>query len=166
MSMFDLKVSALALGRLPRDLAAFAPTHVLSVVDPGQPVDLGACAARHAIVRFEDVLEDGAPGGMTPADGETIVVFVEEAVRADARLLVHCHHGQSRSTAVAFAAAAIALGAGREREAFSMMVRAAAGRPWPNQRVVAALDARLGRGGALTREVDAYRARFRPGRPP
>jgi hypothetical protein len=43
------------------------------------------------------------------------------------------------------------------------MVRAAGGRPWPNRLIVEVADEGLGRGGALVRELDQYRDRFRPG---
>jgi predicted protein tyrosine phosphatase len=105
------------------------------------------------VLRFEDSQAVGAFGD---EHVDAIVGFgARVQAHAGARLIVHCHHGQSRSPAALFVLLAVALGPGREAEAFA--------RPWPNRRLILVADARLARAGALVRELDGYRERFQPG---
>src|SRR5436309_234555 len=102
---FAVFVSALAQDRVATDVRAVAPTHVLSLLDPDRgdvdPLALGVAAARHLVMRFHDHLIANKPGGFTDAHLRTLLAFVDDAIAssktAPVRLLVHCHHGQSRS---------------------------------------------------------------------
>ena len=160
---FDVFVSALAQGRLEAEVARIVPTHVLSLLDPER--DAPAVTAKHRVVRFRDTLVEGVYGSFGEAELSSVLGFIEEAIaasRTDAvRLVVHCHHGQSRSPAAAFIALALALGPGREREAFERVL-ARTVRPWPNRLMIELADRVLGRGGAFVRELDAFQTRFEP----
>jgi predicted protein tyrosine phosphatase len=165
---FDVFVSALAQGRLAADAPRVRPTHVLSLLDPDcGKVELAALGieARYLIVRFHDSLVPNKPDSFDNAHLRMILGFVNVAItsaeREPVRLLVHCHHGQSRSPAIAFVALALALGQGREKEAFENVRRSTPGF-WPNKLMVQAADAALGRGGALVRQLDEFQTRFRP----
>jgi predicted protein tyrosine phosphatase len=154
-------VSALAGGRLAADVARFTPTHVLSILDPGHPPPV-IDAIEHVVMSFEDSVLD-APGGFGPEQVDALVGLAQRAQAhpGGARLIAHCHHGQSRSPAALFVMLAATLGPGEESVAFRRARMAAGGRPWPNRRMVLVADERLQRGGALVRELDAYRERFR-----
>jgi predicted protein tyrosine phosphatase len=156
---FDVFVSALAQGRLEADVARIEPTHVLSLLDPER--DAPSVSVRHGVVRFRDTLVEGVYGSFGEKELREVLGFIEEAIAASrveaVRLIVHCHHGQSRSPAAAFIALALALGPGREHEAFKYVV-ARSENPWPNRLVIELADKALGRGGALLRELDAFHA--------
>jgi predicted protein tyrosine phosphatase len=165
--MFDVSISALVGGRLEADLERLRPTHVLSLIDVAHPeLDLARHGlVEHVVLRVEDTVAGRGPDSFAASHLTRVVDLVARMEKSgpSARLLVHCHHGQSRSPAAAFIALAIALGPGQEREAFKRVVRAAGGRPWPNRLIVEVADEGLGRAGALVRELDRYRDRFRPG---
>ncbi len=141
--------------------AAAGVSHVVSILDPGWP-DPAAFAAyaphRRVVWRFHDVIAPRAEVAAPHAgDVDAILAWSEVLAREGAdHVLVHCHAGVSRSTA-----AAVVLLArdhpGREAEAFDAVARIRP-RSWPNSRMLALADARLGRGGAL---VDALRAHQR-----
>jgi 8-oxo-dGTP diphosphatase len=162
----SIRVSALFRGRLQRDLVEFRPTHVVSLLDPS--------IATHRIPAFTpsiQVLErrfsDGDDPKSHPLTEATVCDIVSFAadwvdLRAnneEARLLVHCHMGASRSTAVAFVALAIVHGPGRESDAFDAAL-SILNKPWPNINLVKLADRQLGRDGALLEQLLAYRARY------
>jgi predicted protein tyrosine phosphatase len=81
---------------------AWAPTHIISIYGP-QSRYLGLAdfpAERHLHVRIEDTRTQDEPGAPTPGIIEAIMAFVDD-LPADARLMIHCLQGFSRSTAVA-----------------------------------------------------------------
>lgn len=156
----QLRVSALFGGRLARDIDAFAPTHIVSLIDP----DLehhrrpSLPAGVKAIQRpFWDVDDPGA----ATADAATVAALIdflaEPAHDPSARLIVHCHMGVSRSTATAYTALAMAAGPGQEAAAFDRLL-AVTNKPWPNGLVIRLADAALARGGAMVAALEAYRA--------
>lgn len=149
---------------LPRASAVaeeWRATHVVSLIDPELPDHLVPVIGRgeHIVARLRDQ-ETAALTGHFP----DLVVSLFETVRPavelpDARILIHCHAGVSRSTAFALCLLAHRLGAGREAEAFDAFMRIV-NKPWPNRRIVEILDGHLRREGALLRPLDAMRARF------
>lgn len=138
-------------------------THVLSLLDPGTP-EPPAFAAwpahRRTTLHFHDCLGPGE--GLIPpepADVEAILAFGEGVLAEGGagHLLVHCHYGLSRSTAalaILFAQGAPDLSA-REVIAKLHALREPA---WPNARMIAFADARLGRDGSLSEAVRALHA--------
>ena len=130
-------------------------THVLSLLDPGTP-EPTAFSAFDPHVRktifFHDAIEPG-PNIVLPemSDIETILAFAREA--GDARhLLIHCHMGISRSTAAMLIVMAQAFPDDRED---ALVERLTEIRPqaWPNSRMIAFADERLGRSGRLMAAV-------------
>ncbi|MBN9243774.1 MAG: protein tyrosine phosphatase [Mesorhizobium sp.] len=157
-----LRVSALFAGRVHADVADYRPTHVVSLLDPAiDPAKVPAFGETRTLQRrFND---GDAPTAfpLTTDLMREIVGFLEdwsERLKAggDARLLVHCHMGASRSTAVALVALAVAHGESREAVAFADLLRIT-NKPWPNIHVVRLGDAILRRGGALIAELERYR---------
>lgn len=153
------------MDRLRVDCERIRPTHVLSLIDPGLPPVVIDPPVRHASLCFHDTTATDDAHAPSGAAIDAIVAFLEEVLAsakdAPVRLVVHCHHGQSRSPAAAFVALAMHLGQGNEAEAFAQMRRAAPG-CWPNRLLVELADARLARNGALVRELDRFRTKFRP----
>jgi len=158
----ELRVSALYGGRLGRDIDDFAPTHIVSLIDPDLEAHRRPVLPAHAAVIQRPFWDVDSPRAEA-ADAATItalVAFLEDWARADAaRLLVHCHMGVSRSTATAYLALAIAAGPGHEPAAFDRLL-AVTTKPWPNPLVVRLADEALGRRGALVAPLDVYRARY------
>lgn len=135
-------------------------THVLTILDPDwpDPQDFaGYGPHRRTVWRFHDIVTE-RPDQQAPQAGdvEAILTFGRE-VRGIDHLLVHCHMGISRSTATA-----VILMAqdhpGREADAFDHLW-AIRPRSWPNSRMLAMADDRLGRGGALVAAMRAHHAR-------
>ncbi len=136
-------------------------THVLTIIDPGFP-DPGDFAAypphRRLVWRFHDTILDVTDlTPPQPADVDAILEFGRGAGGDGiGHLLVHCHMGISRSTATA----AILMAQhhpGREDEAFAAL-RAIRPQSWPNSRMIAFADARLGRDGRLTAAMRRHHA--------
>ncbi len=137
-------------------------THVLTILDPEHPdPEVFATYGEHqrTVWRFHDTIRDR--DDLQHPTAETVRAILDfgasEAARSIAHLLIHCHMGISRSTA----AAAILMARdnpGREAEAFDHLwsIRP---RSWPNSRMVALADARLGRGGALAEAMRVHHAR-------
>lgn len=158
-----LRVSALFAGRIHADTADYLPTHIVSLldpaIDPAKVPDFGE--TRTLQRRFND---GDAPTEfpLTMDLMREIVEFLDDwsdRLRAgkDARLLVHCHMGASRSTAVALVALAIVHGHRGEATAFADLL-SITNKPWPNLNVVRLGDEVLGRDGMLIAELDRYRA--------
>jgi predicted protein tyrosine phosphatase len=164
--MVPVRVTSLFAGRLARDIAAFAPTDIVSLIDPNlehhrRPVFPDRVRVFQRA--FWDVDDPGAQTANADVIAE-LVAFLDDwrdrhHAGADARLLVHCHMGVSRSTASAFVALAHAAGPGREAEAFAALL-SVTNKPWPNSLLVRLADDHLGREGRMVAALAAYRAAY------
>jgi predicted protein tyrosine phosphatase len=148
------------------ELASFAEhgvSHVLSILDPGQPEPpaLAAFPAHARLdLRFHDIIEE-REGEIAPmvSDVDLLLAFgrdLQAEPRERAHLLVHCHAGISRSTA----SMVLLLAQARPDEAAGAVVSEVVRirpRAWPNLRIVKLGDALLKREGAL---VGAVRAQY------
>lgn len=152
-------VTSLFGGRLARDIDGFAPTHIVSLVDPDLEDHRRPVFPAHAAVFQCNFYDHDKPGAET-ADAATmaaLVAFLRDwAATPETRLLVHCHMGVSRSTASAYTALAVVAGPGREREAFDRLLTFTS-KPWPNKLVVELADVALGCNGALVAPLLDYR---------
>lgn len=157
-----LRVSALFSGRLGRDIANWAPTDIVSLIDPDLEAERrpifpnGVRVIQRPFFDVHSPQDQSADAGIV-AD---VIGFLNDWLprRATSRLLVHCHMGVSRSTGFAYVALAMAGGAGRETEAFAHLLKIT-NKPWPNRLVIALADAALRRDGRMLAEIDAYRTR-------
>jgi predicted protein tyrosine phosphatase len=137
-------------------------THVLSILDPGfpDPEAFGAFGEHERLdLRFHDIVDE-RPGMRLAerADIEALLRFGRDLMREpQARLLVHCHMGISRSTA---AMSLILAQARPDRPAAEAVaeVRRIRHHIWPNLRVIELGDEILGRKGEL---IAAAIARYR-----
>jgi predicted protein tyrosine phosphatase len=127
-----------------------APTHVVSILDPGEP-EPSELASVHPDrllgLRFHDAIER-SPGVNLPSlyDVASILDFGSR-FDLQARPLVHCHYGISRSTAAM--AMLIALDPALTAvEVFARLLRIRP-RAWPNSLMVRHADELLGRRGML-----------------
>lgn len=154
----QIRVSALFDGRLARDMTAFAPTHVVSLLDPSLAVERrpvfapGPQVFQRSFFDVEDETADGPARGVV----RDLVAFLEAAGGADARLLSHCHMGASRSTAAAVIALNLRHGPDGEDAAMDELLRIT-NKPWPNRRLVVLADELMGRRGAMVVALDRYR---------
>lgn len=143
-------------------------SHVLSILDPAWPVPeaFGGFGEHLKLeLRFHDVIEDGLPGMVAPAEADVadLLAFGSDLLAepaATAHLLVHCHAGVSRSTA----SVALMLAQAQPRLPATTIFREVLRiRPqaWPNLRIVEMGDALLARGGELVDAAcDLYRAQL------
>ena len=142
-------------------------THVLSILDPDwpEPEAFRAYDRHHRItLYFHDVIEPG-PGIVLPDVDHVDAIFAfghtladDAAARAEGHLLVHCHMGISRSTAAMLMLLAQADPQADEDGLFERLheIRPQA---WPNSRMIAFADERLGREGRLTAALSRHYAR-------
>jgi predicted protein tyrosine phosphatase len=123
-----------------------APTHVLSILDPGQlePPTLGAFRLSGLLrLRFHDAIER-SPGVKLPTIDDVAAILAFGArLGAGARPLVHCHFGISRSTA-AMAALIARNPSLTGDEVFTRLTRIRP-RAWPNSLMVRHADDLLDR---------------------
>jgi predicted protein tyrosine phosphatase len=145
------------LHEMPNHVQALGPTHLVSLVAPGEmpPTPEGIELERHLRVEIHDI---SAPldGHILP-DAEhlsEVIGFLRAWSHVDGALLVHCVAGISRSMAVALIALVVKAGDGRELEA-AQALRKAAPHAWPNARMVALADQILRCGGRLVTAREA-----------
>lgn len=82
----------------------FGATHLISIVDVGDrmPTPHRITREHHLTVKFDDVESPDIANAPTRADIERVMEWVGR-LSGDARLVIHCAAGVSRSTALAFA---------------------------------------------------------------
>jgi predicted protein tyrosine phosphatase len=145
MKIPDFVVCPLSEAR-GRILSGWA-THVVSLVDPDTPIP--DRAHTHLVMELDDTSSHMGPAVPQLRHAQAMIAFVR-ALPEDARLVVHCHAGISRSPAAAIGMMA-ALGNSPEES-----VRAVAlVRPvmLPNNLLVSHFDHALGLGGSLVSAV-------------
>lgn len=138
------------LWRLPSALERSRPSCLVSFLAPETEFDRpsGISADCHLDLRFHDISEERS--NRVAPTREHMQAFVD-FVRAwdkSGSILIHCAHGQSRSTAAAFIVLAM-LNPGHELEA-ALMLRDKAKHARPNPLMVRLADEVLGAGGRLT----------------
>lgn len=131
------------------------PSHAVSLLDPNTPFPvLGLDEHRHLRMPIHDIEADA--DGYDALDAKrmrTLLNFVT-AWERDEPILIHCYAGISRSTATAFITAC-AHNAQADEEQIAAALRAASPTASPNRRFIALADAELGRGGRMSRAIDA-----------
>lgn len=145
---YALAVTSAAEAR--RNADVLRPTHLISISDPDRiargpesvPPD------NRLAIAFEDVEDPSAAHAITLAQVEQILAWVR-ALPADARVLVHCLAGESRSPAVATGILAEVLGS-KKAAAMLRELRPAAS---PNRLVLSVFDTALGLSRTLVRAV-------------
>lgn len=145
-----------SLAEAPRLAREHKPERIVSLLSPYDtfPVFDGHARDRHLQVAVHDIAEDigdwRAPG---ESDAEKVVRFVE-SWRQTAPLLIHCWAGISRSTATAFIASCVHNPSVDEEE-IAWIIRDASPTASPNLRLVSHADALLGRGGRMSKAIEA-----------
>lgn len=143
------------LSRAPEIARERKPSHVVSLLDPGSPFPvLPGYDERHFRLPIHDI-EAEADGFDALCDRRMrhILDFVALWGRDDP-ILIHCYAGISRSTATAFITAC-AHNPNADEEQIALALRAASSTASPNRRFIALADAELGRGGRMSRAIDA-----------
>jgi len=146
-------------------------SHVLSILDPDYPVPevFGQFGEHEKLeLRFHDIIEN-VPGQIAPSRDHVaqLLAFGRDLCAeppANARLLIHCHAGISRSTA---AMTLILAQCQPDVPARRIMdgVLDIRGKAWPNLRMIEFGDAMLGRKGTLIQaahQTYGYQLEIRP----
>lgn len=144
------------LSRAPQIAREHRPSHIVSLLDPGTPfpVIAGHADERHLRLEVHDIAaETEGLDAVCDRRMRTILDFVS-SWRRDEPILIHCYAGISRSTATAFITAC-AHNPERDEEEIALALRAASPTATPNRRFIALADAALGRGGRMTRAIQA-----------
>lgn len=145
-----------SLAAAPRLAQKLRPSRVVSLLSPYDtfPVFDGLAADLHLQVPIHDITADiGEWRAPVASDAERVIRFVEGWDRA-APMLIHCWAGISRSTASAFITACVHNPAADEEE-IALAIRSASPTASPNPRLVGHADALLGRGGRMSKAVEA-----------
>lgn len=144
------------LSRAPQIAHERNPSHVVSLLDPGSvfPTLHGFGADRHLRVGVHDIEADEAGlDAVCDKRIRTILDFIG-AWERDAPILIHCYAGISRSTATAYITACAHNPHLNESEV-AHALRAASPTASPNRRFIAIADAELGRGGRMSKAIEA-----------
>jgi predicted protein tyrosine phosphatase len=143
-----------SLSRVPHIARERKPNRIVSLLDPDSLFPRGHGVADHLQLAMHDINND-EPGwnAATVKQVEELIGFVERWDQA-APILIHCYAGISRSSATAFVTACVH-NPGADEEQIALALRSASRAAWPNTRIVALADAALGRGGRMTRAIEA-----------
>jgi predicted protein tyrosine phosphatase len=138
------------LQEMPGHCMALAPSHLVSLVAPGElpPTPDSILIERHLRLEVHDITE-ALDGHVLPQVEHVaqVVEFMRAWSHAEGPLLIHCFAGISRSMAAALIGLVVKAG-GREEEAAALMRRTAP-HAWPNARMIALADEILGCEGRL-----------------
>jgi len=144
------------LSQLERVIAARAPSHLVTLMDPASLIDTpaGVAPERHLKLGVNDIVE--AAEGRTCPDEGVVLRLVEFGRGWDGArpLLVHCWAGISRSTAAAFALAC-ARNPQTSELSIARALRSASAKAHPNRRIVHLADDLLGRRGRMADAIEA-----------
>lgn len=145
-----------SLARLEETVLASGAKRVVSLVNAGTPMRLPTSVRNddHLFLAMNDIVE--VLPGMTPpgrAHVETFLEWLSDWDRADP-LVIHCWAGISRSTAAGYVAV-MALNPARDEEELAWTLRRLAPSATPNRRIIEIADEILGRGGRMSRAVEA-----------
>lgn len=110
--VLPFSLSICGMRELPKVMAQFAPTHVISITDPGdEPLEFPNFVIVLRLVFFDIHTMTGMVGTMLAArdrgeypciDHAQLILEFGRQMPKDARVLVHCWAGVSRSTAAAY----------------------------------------------------------------
>jgi predicted protein tyrosine phosphatase len=144
------------LHEMPDHCVALAPSHLVSLVAPGElpPTPETILVERHLRIEIHDITE-ALDGHVLPQAEHVsqVIDFMRAWSHEDGPLLVHCFAGISRSMAAALIGLVVKAG-GREQEA-AVLMRKAAPHAWPNARMIALADEILGCEGRLVAAREA-----------
>jgi predicted protein tyrosine phosphatase len=143
-------------------------THIVSIWDP-EWIERGGVEdqlrrrlsgpTRLHIAYFHDTSTE-EPGRRAPAEDDLrrILAFVAN-LEPEARILIHCWAGISRSTAVGYAVLCQSMGPGRETECIESIL-AIRPQAFPNTLIIALADRILERKGAMLQASEKLMSRF------
>ena len=145
-----------SLAAAPEMAQKLKPSRVVSLLSPYDsfPTFAGLGNDLHLQVAIHDIAADiGDWQAPAQTDAERVIRFAEGWDRV-APMLIHCWAGISRSTASAFITACVHNPATDEAE-IAWAIRNASPTASPNVRLIAHADALLGRGGRMSKAVEA-----------
>lgn len=125
-------------------------THVLSILDPGEPEPsaLPSCRPDNLLrLVFHDAIERSAGVKLPTIEDVARILDFGSRLELGALLMVHCHFGISRSAAAMAALIARDRAVG-DQEVFARLLKIRP-RAWPNSLMIRHADRLLGRGGGL-----------------
>lgn len=134
-----------------REAADWPASHVIGIARRSRPYRGPELPGAHLLLHFDDVEEPDHPEAPGPEHIEAAIGFVD-ALPNDARLIVHCLQGLSRSTGMTLGLLA------REVSPVRAAYLLHCCRPvaMPNRLVVRLWDDRLGLGGALVKAAELF----------
>jgi predicted protein tyrosine phosphatase len=145
-----------SLSDMPHVVRHRGPSHLVTLIDPGTPVErpLGVAESQHLRLDVDDINQP-MEGYLAP-DEESVLRLLEfgRTWDATAPMVVHCYAGISRSSAGAFVIACDRNPDAAEHR-IAVALRSAASHALPNRRIVALADHILSRRGRMIDAIDA-----------
>lgn len=145
-----------SLAAVEDELVRHGASHLVTLLSPGStgPVAAAIGDGQRLYLSINDI--DEPIEGLTAPDEATVDAILAFAERWDEvqPMVVHCWAGISRSTATAFVIACARNPETPERD-IAMALRHASPTAYPNRRIVALADDRLGRGGRMSAALAA-----------
>lgn len=142
------------LAEVPMVVEALRPSHIVTLLDPGEPMERPRSIAPQAWLRL-DLHDIHMPTpGMTAPTQQAVhnLLAFAEGWDETAPMLIHCHAGISRSTASAYIVACARL-PHIDETAIALQLREASPCALPNRALVAHADQVLGREGRMVAGV-------------
>ena len=144
------------LSQVERVIAARAPSHLITLLDPSSliPTPAGLAPERHLRLGVNDIVE--ATEGRICPDEPLVARLLAFGDGWDGTqpMLIHCWAGVSRSTAAAFVLAC-RRNPDTPEATIARALRDASVVAHPNRRIVALADALMGRNGRMSAAVEA-----------
>jgi predicted protein tyrosine phosphatase len=145
-----------SLAAVDTEVARHGASHLVTLLSPGSegPAAAAITADRRLYLEVNDI--DQPMEGLVAPDEDTVdrLLSFTERWPAQAPLLIHCWAGISRSTAAAFVVAC-ARNPHTPEPTIAQALRDASPTAYPNRRIVAFADARLGREGRMIAAIAA-----------
>lgn len=145
-----------SMAKVPETVAAAGARHLLTLLSPdsGFVLPQAILPANHLHLVMHDILME--QDGHTPPGQHHVETLLDFGRRWDrgTPLVVNCYAGISRSTAAAYIIAA-ALDPKRDEGALAAEIRRLSPSATPNLRLVGFADDILGRGGRMSKAVEA-----------
>lgn len=145
-----------SLARVPEMIATRRPSHLVTLIGPAAMIETpdGVQPDRHLKLGFHDIVDPVEDMIRPEAEHVEQLLAFGSGWDAAAPMLVHCWAGVSRSTAAAFILACAHHPDASEMD-LAQALRRASPTAFPNPRLIALADERLGRHGRMSAAVAA-----------
>jgi predicted protein tyrosine phosphatase len=158
MGNFLTKIKVSCLRDAAKTALQWKATHTISLIDPCLADAYIPCirSGQHHVFRSYDQEDPTKTNHIRELVLDSMLAIETALCTIDARILIHCHAGVSRSTAIALGAICLTDRNMTAKLAMQALLNLCE-KPWPNRRIVEELDLVLSFQGTLLETLDYYR---------